>query len=240
MKRRRRASAVQSSGELQAIVSLADRVGALLAERDHLAARLQTIEQTLATIRAALTPAPATALAEVVARQTGKAVPTLAHPNRDEARTDAILAMLDAQPLSVREVAARLNQDRLVVKQALQRLKKSGVLTVTGIGPGTKYTRATPTSAARLPPAESRSIAAERSGRPVDELTVKARDAAVFRALKTAGRAGLSFTELLPVLPDAALAESERPDALTNVLRRLRAKANGVEFGEDSRWRIVS
>lgn len=63
----------------------------------------------------------------------------LDHPNRDQARTDAVLQLLAAGPLPTKAIAARLRQDRTVVKMALQRLKKGGTLEQVGHGPGTKW-----------------------------------------------------------------------------------------------------
>lgn len=56
--------------------------------------------------------------------------------NRDEERAQAILASLKNGPLSTRDIALRINGERLVVKQALQRLGKAGEIRGLGHGNG--------------------------------------------------------------------------------------------------------
>jgi hypothetical protein len=76
-----------------------------------------------------------------------------AAPNRDEGRTAAICTLLEKQgPLATSRVARQLGQERLVVKQALQRLKKAGVLRTVGATNGQKWALARPSSAP--PPVE--------------------------------------------------------------------------------------
>lgn len=68
-----------------------------------------------------------------------RASAALDHHNWDQARTDAVLQLLADGPLPTKTIASRLRQDKRVMKQALQRLKKSGALNQVGHGPGTKW-----------------------------------------------------------------------------------------------------
>lgn len=211
--------------------ALADQVAALLTERAQLIVRMAAIDKTLAGVRAALGMSDSQIHSDVKAPRDTAA--ELAHPNRDQARTDAILAALENAALSVREIAKELTQDRLIVKQALQRLKAKGVLTTIGQGPGTKYARV-----AVAPPDPPRAVASRpepavlrvHTVSKTDLASVEARDQTVLRYLRAHIATLEQLTKALPT--ERGLSEDEYTAALEASLTRLQAKRLIVRSGK--------
>jgi predicted HTH transcriptional regulator len=59
---------------------------------------------------------------------------------QENGRRQKILALLQEGSFPTREIAKRLAIDRRIVKMALQRMKKVGLVRSTGVGPGTRWT----------------------------------------------------------------------------------------------------
>jgi hypothetical protein len=214
--------------------ALGDQVTALVTERAQLVVRMAAIDKTLAGVRAALgvgTPPPASLRTVSVPPRINREVRELAHPNRDQARTEAILAQLEDGALSVREIAAALHQERLVVKQALQRLAKAGVLAKIGVGPGTKYTCAPiapPEPTPRAVAASPVSLRAHDVSK-TDLASVDARDHAILKFL----RLHVATEDQIRVaLHDTTLGAAEYEAACQASLTRLSVKGLITRHGK--------
>jgi biotin operon repressor len=110
----------------------------LVAERERAQKVVDACNAAIAAFRALSTGEPRPGKQRAVTTGDGGSV-----LNRDESRFSQIKMLLAQSgpfnPLSTREIAERLGQPRLIVKQALQRLKKSGNLTAVGDGNGRKW-----------------------------------------------------------------------------------------------------
>lgn len=151
---------------------------------------------------------------------------------RDDERRATILALLETGPLATRDVATKLKLDRILTKMTLQRMKKVGLVTSTGVTSGQRWA---------LPGRESEpEVAAVKPHDfgPTKELAiVDARDQAVLRYLRL--HHGVAEAEdLKAAMPqEPALTNDQALTAFRSALVRLKAK--GVIDRTGTRWHLV-
>lgn len=121
--------------------TIAEQIRSMCHRRESLATELSQLDAELSVIRDAitsLTPSTAPGAPPPISRTHAGATSTV-RVNEHTDRTAAIEALLKDGPQSTKDIAAHLGHPKLIVKMALQRMKRIGRLVQLGHGNGTRW-----------------------------------------------------------------------------------------------------
>lgn len=157
---------------------------------------------------------------------------------RDDERRATILTLLQTGPLATREIATRLHLDRILTKMTLQRMKKVGLVTSTGVTNGQRWASSTGSGtdaevATVSPPAAK----THHFGTTKELAVVDNRDQAILRYLRL--HDGVAAAEQLKAaMPkEPTLTNDQADTAFRSALLRLKAK--GAIDRTGTTWSLV-